>query len=92
MKTYRYLYSKILDKNAIKEAILKAAKRKTKRKDVKKILENIDEYANELYEILKNEEFVPDFHIKKVINENSCGKTREIVKPNYKWEQIEHKR
>lgn len=80
----------MLNDDYIKEKIQKAAKRKTRRKDVKRVIDHMDESVAEIKRILINEEFVPDFHVPKMINENSCGKVRKIVKPNYKYEQIIH--
>lgn len=74
----------------IKEKITTAAKRKTRRKDVKKVVDHMDKSVSEIKQLLINEEFIPDFHVPKLINESSCGKIRKIVKPNYKYEQIIH--
>lgn len=90
MKTYKNLYEPMLDKEVIKDCFRKAARKKTTRRDVKQILDNLDEHVDILYNVLLNEEFLPAFHVPKVIRENSCKKERRIVKPNYKYEQVVH--
>ena len=80
----------MLHDNYIRECFKDAAKGKTKRNDVQKILENLDAEVGILKDILQREMFVPDFHKKCVINENNCHKTRRILKPNYKYEQVVH--
>lgn len=90
MKTYNNLYEPMLSKEEIKDCFRTAAKKKTTRRDVKQILDNLDEHVEILYETLLNEDFIPAFHVPKVIRENSCKKERRIVKPNYKYEQVVH--
>lgn len=90
MRSYNNLYEPMLHDDYIRKCFKDAAKGKTKRNDVQKILENLDAEVGILKEILQREMFVPDFHKKCVINENNCHKTRRILKPNYKYEQVVH--
>lgn len=43
-----------------------------------------------LQKILEEETFKPPEHRKQLINEYSCGKVREIIKPEYQYEQVVH--
>ena len=80
----------MLNKEEIKDCFRTAAKKKTTRRDVRQILDDLDKYVDTLYETLLNEDFIPSFHVPKIIRENSCKKERRIVKPNYKYEQVVH--
>lgn len=90
MRSYNNLYEPILQDDYIRECFKDAAKKKTKRRDVKKILENLDAEVGILKCIMQDEMFIPDYHEKCVINENNCHKTRRILKPHYKYEQVVH--
>lgn len=90
MKSYNNLYEPILQDDYIRKCFKDAAKGKTKRRDVKKILENLDEEVGVLKSIMQEEMFIPDYHEKCVINDNNCHKTRRILKPHYKYEQVVH--
>lgn len=90
MRSYNNLYNSMLTDDNIKEKFKDAAKKKTKRNDVKKVLENLDEETQILKEILQKELFIPDYHEQCIINENTCHKTRRILKPHYKYEQVVH--
>ncbi len=88
MKTYKHLYEPMLEDEAIVACFHDAAKHKTQRKDVRKVLDNLDENTRILKGILEREEFLPSYHVPKIIRESSCKKERRIVKPNYKYEQV----
>ena len=90
MRSYNNLYEKILQDDYIRECFKDAAKKKSKRRDVKKILENLDAEVGILKGIMTDEMFIPDYHEKCVINENNCHKTRRILKPHYRYEQVVH--
>ena len=90
MRSYNNLYEPILQDDYIRECFKDAAKKKTKRRDVKRILENLDAEVGILKRIMQDEMFIPDYHEKCVINENNCHKTRRILKPHYKYEQVVH--
>ena len=90
MKSYNGLFEKMLDINNIKQCILDASKSKKKRSDVKRVINNIDKHVIKVHEVLYNGKFQPSEHKPQTINKNSDSKTREIIKPSYKYEQIVH--
>ena len=90
MRSYNNLYEPMCEKSNIEQKFKDAAKGKTSRDDVKEALENLDKEADTLKRILDDEMFIPDFHKVSVINESTCKKTRRILKPNYKYEQVVH--
>lgn len=65
-------------------------KRKKNRNDVREVLENLDEHTELLKKMLTEELFIPDYHKPSIINESSSKKTRRILKPHYKYEQVIH--
>lgn len=71
-------------------AIMKASLGKRDRKYVKKILKNIDFYANEISELLKNKRYVASPYTIKIIKDGSSGKERTIYKPKFYPDQIIH--
>lgn len=90
MKRKGYIFEKIYDINNIKQAINKASLGKRNRKYVKKIMKNIDFYANEISEMLKNKEYEPSPYTIKTIVDGSSGKVRTIYKPKFYPDQIIH--
>ena len=90
MKSYNNLYDKMLEKNLVKTCFITASEKKRDRKDVQKVLSDLDAQADILIDILENEEFIPSFHELSIINEGSNKKTRRILKPTYKYEQVVH--
>lgn len=92
MKTYKNLYINMLDKDLINQCISDASKNKrTKgRKDVQWVKNNRERAVDKVYDILFNKNFEPAHKTKTTINEYSTLKTREIVKPRYKFDQIIH--
>lgn len=80
----------MLQDDYIKQRILDASKKKKNRNDVKEVLDNIDEHTELLKKMLIEELFIPDHHEQSIINEGSNKKTRCILKPHYKYEQIIH--
>jgi len=90
MKTYKHLFEDVVTKEYIRESFLTAAKRKTTREEVAEVLENLEENVEILQQILIEEKFEPPSHRKCKINEHNCGKVREIIKPDYKYEQVVH--
>ena len=57
---------------------------------MREILENLDEHTELLKKMLTEELFIPDYHKPSIINESSSKKTRRILKPHYKYEQVIH--
>ena len=90
MKRITNLYPKIIDKNNIRKAILYASRGKKNRKNVKNILDNINYYIEEIYQILKNESYVPSKYYKMTIHDGTKKKERIIYKPNFYPDQIIH--
>jgi len=90
MRSYNNLYEPMLQDDYIRKCFTDASKGKKNRNDVKEILGNIDEETERLKEILREEMFIPDYHEPSIINESSNKKTRRILKPHYKYEQVIH--
>ena len=90
MHSYSNLYETLLDKNLIATCFWEASKGKRKQRRVKEVLLNLQEHVDIVYDMLLNETFEPVPHEPKIINENSSKKTREIIRPNYAYEQIFH--
>lgn len=57
MKTIKNLYAPLLDRERIKEIILLSAKGKKKRAAVRKVLADIDHYADEIVQMLRNKTY-----------------------------------
>lgn len=90
MRSYNNLYEPMLQDDYIKQCFIKASKKKKNRNDVQEVLRNLDEHTKLLKRMLIEELFVPDYHETSVINEGSNKKTRRILKPHYKYEQVIH--
>lgn len=70
--------------------IYKASKGKSKREEAAEVKADIEKHRRILDKKLKNNSFIPRRHNTKIIQENSCKKTRKIVKPKYMYEQMAH--
>ena len=70
--------------------IYNASKGKSKKEQAQIVKTNVEHYRKELDKRLKNNTFAPKRHKTKIIQENSCKKTRKIVKPQYMYEQMAH--
>lgn len=90
MRSYNNLYEPMLQDDYIKQCFIKASKKKKNRNDVQEVLNNLDEHVELLKRMLVEELFVPDYHEPSIINESSNKKTRRILKPHYKYEQVVH--
>lgn len=90
MKSYNNLYEPMLQDDYIKQCFTDASRKKKNRNDVKEVLQNLDRETEILKRMLQGEMFIPDFHEKSVINDGSKQKTRRILKPNFKYEQVVH--
>lgn len=82
----------MVDEANIEQCFIDAAKRKTNHPDVAAVLrpECFHDHVKALQKILTDGTFVPPPHRKQKINEHNCGKEREIIKPEYKYEQVVH--
>lgn len=96
-KQYKYLYSKMLDKDLIRRAYKKMRKGKAKRKTIIKIDNNLDYYIDFMYDMLLNtipgaehpeRGFQPREHKPIVITEH--GKERLIYKPDIIEQWVHH--
>lgn len=90
MRSYNNLYEPMLQDDYIKQCFINASKKKKNRNDVREVLENLDEHTELLKKMLTEELFIPDYHKPSIINESSSKKTRRILKPHYKYEQVIH--
>ena len=90
MRSYNNLYEPMLQDDYIKQCFINASKKKKNRNDVREVLENLDEHTKLLKKMLTEELFIPDYHKPSIINESSSKKTRRILKPHYKYEQVIH--
>ncbi len=90
MRSYNNLYEPMLNDDYIKQCFKDASKKKKNRNDVRGTLENLDTETEILKSMLQEELFVPDYHKPSIINESSNKKTRRILKPHYKYEQVIH--
>lgn len=103
MKTYKHIFDEMLKEENIRQCFHDAAKRKTTRPEVARVLKEerevdndrpdpqcLQEHVKALQKILEEETFKPPEHRKQLINEYSCGKVREIIKPEYQYEQVVH--
>lgn len=90
MKSFNHLFEKLISHDNIELAIHNASKGKHKRKDVQNILNNIEYHIEKIQNILINNKFKVQKHITKVIKDGSSHKEREIVQPNFVYEQIIH--
>lgn len=80
----------MLQDDYIKQCFVNASEKKKHKNDVMEVLKNIDEHAEFLKKMLTEELFIPYYHEPRIINENSSKKTRRILKPHYKYEQVIH--
>lgn len=90
MRSYNNLYEPMLQDDYIKQCFINASKKKKNRNDVREVLENLNEHTELLKKMLTEELFIPDYHKPSIINESSSKKTRRILKPHYKYEQVIH--
>lgn len=90
MKRVGNLYEKIVDKNNIQKAILNASKRKRNRRNVKNVIENIVTATDNIYEMLKNNKFIPSPYQKVKIMDGVRKKERIIYKPAFYPDQCVH--
>lgn len=90
IKRIEHLYDKIIDINNIKQAIINASKKKRSRKSVQRILENVDFYALEIQNILKDKSYIPSPYVEETIKDGASGKERIIFKPRFYPDQCIH--
>lgn len=98
MKTYKYLYQKMLDEDIILQAYRKLRKGKTKRTEIKYIDNHLDEEIQKMKAMLENSKpcevehpelaFKPVYHKPKIIKEH--GKERTIYMPEIREQWVHH--
>lgn len=98
MKTYKYLYQKMLDENVIRQAYKKVRKGKTKRAEIKYIDDHLDEEVYRMKLMIENTKpcevdrpdlaYKPIYHKPKIINEH--GKQRTIYMPEIHEQWLHH--
>ena len=65
----------------------------TKQDQANIVFDEVAKFINsdeDLKKMLTEELFIPDYHKPSIINESSSKKTRRILKPHYKYEQVIH--
>ena len=90
MKSYKYLFEKLISYENLSEAIEKSSLGKKERREVKKVLDHKDEYIKRLQNLLINKKFKIRKHEAIKINDGITAKVRLIIKPDYVYEQILH--
>jgi len=90
VKRKGYIYSKIYDIDNIKLAVMNSSKGKRKQNRVNKIINNIDDYAEKINKLLKNQTYKSAPYKIKKIKDGAQKKTRVIYKPRYYTDQIIH--
>lgn len=100
MKTYKYLYKKMLDEEIIRSAWKKLRKGKTKRIEVQQIDTDLDNEVKKMQEMIRNTKppdevvehpelaFQPTEKEPKIIYEH--GKRREIYMPDIREQWVHH--
>lgn len=90
MKSYSGLFDHMLLDSSLTIAFNGASIGKRDRFDVKRVFLRLNKEKENLYNILVNEELKLVQHPTRKINEASCGKIRDIIKPHYRYEQVVH--
>lgn len=90
MKTYKNLYTNILDIGLIEKCIMTASKGKRKKPPVKRVIENKEWYASQLLKVLSKEDYYFQAYKTVLINEGSMKKERTVVTPLFFPDQIIH--
>lgn len=90
MRSYNNLFAQMLTDQSMTTAFMDASKGKREREDVKWVLSHLDSEKENLREILDTETLRLVKHPSCIIREANCHKQREIVKPNFRYEQVVH--
>lgn len=90
MKSFRISQKDMLSHDNVEKSFLIPSRGKRSRPDVKAVLDNLENEIQNVQKMLLNNEFVPSVHKSVKINEKNYQKVREIVKPNFKYEQVVH--
>lgn len=90
MKTFKFIFEKVVTLENLAEAIKKSSSGKRHRPEVQKVLANPDQHIKIIQELLINNKFVPCKPIERTIKDGSSRKTRTITKIKYFPDQIIH--
>ncbi len=90
MKRIGYIFEEIYGIENCRKAILEASENKRKRRNVKHILENVDEYAEKLSAMIKEESWECSPYTVRYINDGVRQKRRKIAKPRFWPDQCIH--
>ena len=90
MKSYKYLFEKLISYENLSDAIEKSSLGKRERREVKRVLDHKDEHIKRLQDLLINQKLRIRKHEAIKINDGITAKIRLIIKPDYVYEQILH--
>ena len=90
MHSYNGLFEAMITDSSLTSAFLDASLGKRDRKDVQRVLNNLETEKAKLKQLLVDETLNFTKHPICIINEYSCQKEREIIKPYYRYEQVVH--
>lgn len=90
MKSYKYLFEKLISYENLSDAIEKSSLGKRERREVKRVLDHKDEHIKRLQDLLINQKLRIRKHEAIKINDGITAKVRLIIKPDYVYEQILH--
>jgi retron-type reverse transcriptase len=90
MKSYKYLFEKLISYENLSAAIEKSSLGKKERREVKRVLDHKDEHIKRLQDLLINQKLRIRKHEAIKINDGITAKVRLIIKPDYVYEQILH--
>ena len=90
MKSFRINQEEMLSHDSIERSFLKPSRGKRNRKDVKAALDNLEAEIEIVHNMLVRGEFKPRKHNAVVINEKNYLKVRQIIKPDFCYEQVVH--
>ena len=90
MKSYNHVFEKIIDPDNLRLAIERSSLGKRDRVDVKNVRSDPDKHVAIIQELLITRKYKIPAHELVEINDGVRQKKRQIIKPNYKYEQIVH--
>ena len=90
MKSYKYLFEKLISYENLSAAIEKSSLGKKERREVKRVIDHKDEHIKRLQDLLINQKLRIRKHEAIKINDGITAKVRLIIKPDYVYEQILH--
>ena len=90
MKSFRINQNEMLSHDSIEKSFLVPSRGKRDRPDVKEALDNLEMEIQYVYEMIITGQFEPTIHKSVKINERNYQKVRNIMKPDYKYEQVVH--